>query len=53
MNWHDDSSGSALMVEHYVTSTSPHLAPTRLAESTQRFVAGDSRQSRHFLQTLP
>ena len=47
MNRHHDSPWSALMVEHGVASTPPHLAPTGLAESPQSFVAGDSRESRH------
>jgi hypothetical protein len=36
-----------------VASTSSHLAPTGLAEGAQSFVAGDARESRHSLQTLP
>lgn len=53
MNRHDDAPGSALVMEHDVASTPSHFTPTRLAESAQGFVAGDSRQSRHLLQTLP
>jgi hypothetical protein len=47
MNRHDDSPGSALVMEHDVASTPSHLTPTRLAEGTQCFVARDSGESRH------
>jgi hypothetical protein len=52
VNRHDDSPGSALVVEHDVASTPPDLTPTALAEGAQSFVAGDPRQSRHSFQTL-
>jgi hypothetical protein len=50
VNRHNDSTGSALMVEDDVTPTPPHLAPTGLAESPQSFVASNPRESWHLVR---
>lgn len=46
MNRNDDSPGAALVMEHDVTSTRPHFAPTGVVESPQSVGAGNSRESR-------